>query len=113
MGIEKYYKTINIQRYQKGGFDTPSGYQLVGTFKGLIQAPSNSNTFNNGKDTSNVSGVLFCSPSVAFQEKDIVEYNGQKYIISGQNTQTDGVTGIQPKKGQHAEYRLEWTQGGI
>lgn len=113
MSIERYYKTINIERFNKGGFGVPSGYQIIGSFKGLIQAPANSNTFNNGKETSSVSGVLFCSPSVKFEEKDIVEYNGQKFIISGQNTQTDGVTGIMPKRGQHAEYRLEWTQEGI
>lgn len=113
MGIEKYYQTINIYRYSKGGFGVPSGYEVVGNFKGLIQVPSNSNTFNNGKDTSNVSGVLFCSNKVKFEDKDIVEYNGQKYIISGQNTQTDGVSGIKPKRGQHAEYTLQWTQEGI
>lgn len=113
MGIEKYYQKINIQRYQQGGFGVPSGYQVVGSFDGLIQVPSNANTFNNGKDTSSVSGVLFCPASVKFESKDIIEFKGQKYIISGQNTQTDGVSGIQPKRGQHAEYRLEWTQEGI
>lgn len=113
MGIEKYYQTITLQRYNKGGFNVPSGYSVVGTFKGLIQTPSNSNTFNNSKDTSYVNGILFCSPSVKFQNRDIVEYNGQKYIISGQNTQTDGVSGIKPKRGQHAEYTLQWTQEGI
>lgn len=111
--IEKYYKTINIQRFNQGGFGTPSGYETVGTFKGLIQTPSNSNTFNNGKDTSNVAGVLFCPISVKFESKDIIEYKGQKYIISGQNTQPDGVTGIIPKLGQHAEYNLLWSQEGI
>ena len=28
--IEKYYKTLNILRYQKGGFGVPSGYQVAG-----------------------------------------------------------------------------------
>lgn len=111
--IEKYYKTLNILRYQQGGFGTPSGFQNVGTFKGLVQVPSNSNTFNNGKDTSSVAGVLFCPITVKFESKDIIEDNGQKYIISGQNTQNSGVAGITPKRGQHAEYRLEWAQEGI
>ena len=111
--IEKYYKTLNILRYQKGGFGVPSGYEVAGTFKGLIQVPSNSNTFNNGKDTSSVAGVLFCPVDVKFESKDIIEDNGQKYIISGQNTQNSGVAGITPKMGQHAEYRLEWAQEGI
>ena len=48
-----------------------------------------------------------------FEPKDIIEYNGQKYIIAGQNTQDDGVTGITPKAGQHAEYRLEWAQYNV
>lgn len=111
--IEKYYKTLNILRYQKGSFGIPSGYEVAGTFKGLIQVPSNSNTFNNGKDTSSVAGVLFCPVNVKFESKDIIEDNGQKYIISGQNTQNNGVAGITPKRGQHAEYRLEWAQEGI
>lgn len=111
--IDRYYHKINILRYDKGGFGIPSGYKVVGSFKGLVQAPSNSNTFNNGKDTSSVAGVLFCPVTVKFESKDIIEDNGIKYIISGQNTQPNGVTGIKPQRGQHAEYRLEWTQEGV
>lgn len=111
--IEKYYKTINILRYHQGGFGVPSGYKFFNDFKGLIQAPSNSNTFNNGKDTSSVAGVLFCSNKVKFESKDIIEYKGDKYIILGQNTQSDGVTVIKPKRGQHAEYNLQWAQNGV
>ena len=111
--IEKYYHKIYIQRYNKGGFGVPSGYKVVGDFQGLVQVPSNSNTFNNGKDTSSVAGVLFCPITVKFESKDIIEDNGQKYIISGQNTQNNGVAGITPKMGQHAESRLEWAQEGI
>ena len=113
MSIERYYHNINILRFNKGGFGVPSGYEVAATFKGLIQAPSNSNTYNNGKDTSSVSGVLFCSNKIKFEAKDVIEYNGQKYIISGQNTQNDGVAGIKPKRGQHAEYMLVWAQEGI
>ena len=111
--IEKYYHKIYILRFDKGGFGVPSGYKVIGDFQGLVQVPSNSNTFNNGKDTSSVAGVLFCPISVKFESKDIIEDNGQKYIISGQNTQSNGVAGITPKMGQHAEYRLEWAQEGI
>lgn len=111
--IDRYYHKINILRYDKGGFGIPSGYKVVGSFNGLVQAPSNSNTFNNGKDTSSVAGVLFCPITVKFESKDIIEDNGIKYIISGQNTQPNGVTEIKPQRGQHAEYRLEWTQEGI
>lgn len=113
MSLDKYYHKIYILRFNKGGFGVPSGYQVVGDFQGLVQVPSNSNTFNNGKDTSSVAGVLFCPVTVKFESKDIIEDNGQKYIISGQNTQNNGVAGITPKRGQHAEYRLEWAQEGI
>lgn len=113
MSIDRYYYKIKLYRYKKGGFDIPSGYEFIKTFDGLVQTPSNSNSFNNFKDTSSVSGILFCSKKEVFQAKDIIEDNGQKYIISGQNTQVNGVAGIQPKRGQHAEYRLEWTEQSI
>ena len=113
MSLEKYYHKIYILRFDKGGFGVPSGYKVVGDFQGLIRVPSNSNTFNNGKDTSSVAGVLFCPVNVKFESKDIIEDNGLKYIVSGQNTQVSGVAGITPKRGQHAEYRLEWAQEGI
>lgn len=111
--IKNYYHKIGLYRFQKGEFDTKSGYHKIGEFMGLVQVPSNSNTFNNGKDTSSVSGVLFCSINEKFESKDMIEDNGQKYIISGQNTQLSGVSGITPRAGQHAEYRLEWAQEGI
>ena len=111
--IERYYHTLTLYRYIKGGFDIPSGYVKVREFKGLVQVPANSNTFNNGKDTSNVAGTLFCSINEKFESKDIIEDNGQKYIIAGQGTQSNGVTGITPKAGQHAEYSLDWCQESI
>lgn len=111
--IDKYYQTINILEYQEGDFETPASYQTAGTFKGLIQTPSNNSTFNNSKDTSNVSGTLFCSQSIAFKPKTIIEYKGNKFLIAGQQTQPDGVTGIKPKRGQHAQYNLEWLQESV
>lgn len=111
--IDKYYKTISLLRYNQGGFGTPSGYEVAAQFKGLVQAPSNSNTFNNGKDTSSVAGVLFCPISVKLEPRDVIESDGVKYIVAGQGTQPNGVTGITPKAGQHAEYNLTWTQEGI
>ncbi|MBQ2391404.1 MAG: hypothetical protein II306_06505 [Clostridia bacterium] len=111
--IERYYKRINILEFQAGSFETPAEYVVSGSFMGLIQAPSNNAVFNNSKDTSSVAGTLFCSNKQHFEPKTIIEYNGTKYLIAGQGTQTDGVTGIQPKRGQHAQYRLEWLQEGI
>lgn len=111
--IERYYTPINILEYQEGSFDEPAGYTVKGTFRGLIQTPSNSYSFNNSKDTSSVSGVLFCSVNEQFEPKTIIEQNGNKYVISGQGTQANGVTGITPARGQHAEYNLIWAQEGI
>lgn len=112
--IEKYYHSINILRYSDNDdFSKEPAYVNVGTFQGLVQAPSNSNAFNNSKDTSSVAGTLFCSNTVHFEPKDIIEDNGIKYIISGQGTQPNGVAGIIPKRGQHSEYRLEWAQENV
>lgn len=111
--IDRYYTQINILEYSEGSFDEPASYKVKGIFKGLIQTPSNSYSFNNSKDTSSVSGVLFCSVNEHFEPKTIIEQNGNKFIISGQGTQTNGVTGIAPARGQHAEYNLIWVQEGI
>ena len=111
--IERYYSQINILEYQEGSFDEPAQYTVKGTFNGLIQTPSNTHTFNNSKDTSNVAGVLFCSNKEQFEPKTVIEQNGNKFIISGQGTQANGVTGITPARGQHAEYNLIWMQEGV
>lgn len=111
--IDKYYTPINILEFQEGSFETPADYVIKGSFMGLIQSTSNRNTFNNSKDTSSVAGVLFCSNKIQFEPKTIIEQNGNKFVISGQGTQTNGVTGITPKRGQHAEYNLEWLQESI
>lgn len=113
MSLQSRYKWINIVRFVKGEFSAPSRYDVVGKFKGLIQVPSNSNTFNNGKDTSNVVGVLFCSNKQTFESKDLIESNGKRYKIAGSNTQIDGVCGLEPIAGQHAEYQLEYAQEGL
>lgn len=111
--IDRYYTPINILEFQEGSFETPASYKVVGSFKGLIQTPNNSSTFNNSKDTSNVSGTLFCSIKEKFASKTIIEQNGEKWLISGQKTQSMGVTGITPVRGQHAEYSLIWLEESI
>ena len=111
--MRKYYSDINILRLQTGDFSSPSSYGIVKIIKGLIQTPSNSKTFNNGKETSFVVGTLFCDIKETFEPKDIVEQHGIRYKIAGSATQPKGVTGIKPKRGQHAEYQLEYTQGGM
>ena len=110
MSLSRFYKTLSIYEYTEGYFDTPAGFTLKGTFQGLIQAPSNSKIFNNGKDTSTISGVLFCDINQTFGEKDIIVNGSTAYRISGMAGQDDGVAGISPRRGQHAEYNLEYVQ---
>lgn len=93
-----------MYRFTSGDFSTPSGYALSHKIRGIIQAPSNSNAYLNGKDTSNIAGVLFADVGVDIQEKDkIALTNGNKYIVSGLGSQVQGVTGI---KSHHVEYNL-------
>src|SRR5574344_1465446 len=113
VGIEKFYKTLSIYTYSEGDFETPAGFTLNRTFKGLIQAPSPSNTFNNAKDTLIVNAVLFCSHKEVFTSTDIIDNAGVKYKIANSETQKDGVCGITPKKSQHAEYNLTYYQGAL
>lgn len=111
--IKKYYNDIDVYTFQEGYFSTAPGYVFNRTIKGLIQNPSNVKTFNNGKDTSSISGVLFCDIKEVFDEKDIIEFNGIRFKIAGAGSQPIGVSGITPHKGQHAEYNLVYTQEGI
>ncbi len=111
--FSRYYKDINVYTFQEGYFSTPAEYVFNRTIKGLIQNPSNVKTFNNGKDTSSISGVLFCDIKETFGEKDIIEFNGIRFKIAGAGSQPLGVSGITPQAGQHAEYNLVYTQEGI
>lgn len=113
MSLKAKYKTLNIYTYMAGSFSIPAGYALNRSFKGLIQATSPSNTFNNGKDTASVETVLFCSNKEVFTSKDIIDNGGVRYKIANSTTQTDGVCGLSPKQGQHAEYNLTYVQEGI
>lgn len=111
MALSRFYKTLQIYAYTDGDFETQAGYNLVGTFQGLIQSPSNSNTFRNNKDTSSISGVLFCDKNQQFSDKDIIVNGNIGYKISGMAGQVDGVAGIEPQSGQHCEYNLEYVEG--
>ena len=51
--------------------------------------------------------------SVVFEEKDILEFKGVRYKIAGAPVKPDGITGVTPKRGQHAEYNLVYTQEGL
>lgn len=112
MSLKSYYETLILLRYSQGSYDgsTPSGFNPVRSFQGIIQAPTNSNVYINGKDTSNVAGILFTDVSDFIQEKDKVRAsNGKTYIIAGAGSQPKGVTGI---KAHHAEYVLEFDNDG-
>lgn len=114
MSISNYYQTLSVYELIEGSFSVESTYELKRTFKGLVQPPSNSNTFNNNKDTSAIDGILFTSINESFDSKDIIEdTNGTRYIMSGQGSQPKGVTGVTPMAGQHAEYTLTYDNGSL
>lgn len=113
MSLKSNYKTLNLYRYSAGYFDRPAGYALNSTFKGLIQSSRGNKVFNNGKETISVDAVLFCDIKQGFEAKDIIEYKSAKYKIAGSSIQADGITGIAPKRGQHAEYNLIYTQESL
>lgn len=113
MSLKSRYKTINILEYKEPYFANPGEWVTKGIFKGLIQPSTGSKVYNNGKDTTNVDALLFCDISVAFEEKDILEFKGIRYKIAGAPVKPDGITGVTPKRGQHAEYNLVYTQEGL
>lgn len=115
MSLKAKYQTLKKITIVKGdewtgGADTETSV----SFKGLIQAPSNSNTFFNGKDTTSVNGILFTDIKTVIAEKDIIEdTNGTRYLVSASGSQPIGITGITPKRGQHAEYSLVYANKGL
>lgn len=109
--MKRFYRQLEVQEYSDGDFATPAGYQHKRYFRGLIQAPSSSNTFLNGKDTSTVDAVLFCDKAETFESKDIIVDGSTKYKISPTPAQTNGITGIKPRRGQHTEYNLQFITG--
>jgi len=114
MSLADKYKTLKVYNSTTGSFSTPSGTVLNRTFQGLIQKSASSNSFNNGKDTASFSVILFCSNEEIFTSKDIIEdVNGDRYKIPNSKPQENGVTGIKPQAGQHAEYNLTYMQGGV
>lgn len=113
MSLKSRYKTIKILEYKEPYFSNPGEWVTKDTFKGLIQPSTGSKVYNNGKDTTNVDALLFCDISEVFEEKDILEYKGNRYKIAGAPVKTDGITGVIPKRGQHAEYNLVYTQEGL
>lgn len=113
MSLKARYKTITILEEKEPYFGHPGGWSIKRTFKGLIQPSEGSKTFNNGKDTTNVNALLFCDINEKFEEKDVLEYKDARYKIGGAPVKPDGITGITPKRGQHAEYYLVYIQKGI
>lgn len=108
MSITSKYKTLSIYEYSEGNFSTADSFTLKSTFQGLIQNAAPSNTFNNAKDTSSVSAVLFCGINEVFESTDIIQnVNGARYKIANSDLQYNGVTGI---RGHHSEYNLTYFQ---
>jgi len=111
LSLKAKYKTLTLLRMSAPDEDDwsapASSLAVVQKFKGLIQVPSNSNLYRNGKDTSNVTGVLFTDTIMndTILEGDVIQNTGgKKYVISGGQSQPDGVTGI---KNHHIELSLE------
>lgn len=109
MSLQSKYKTLKVYEKSDGNFKTATGSTFKRTFKGLIQNAAPTNTFTNGKDTSSVNAVLFCSSNEKFTSKDLIEnVNGVRYKIANSDLQENGVTGI---VGHHSEYNLTYVQG--
>lgn len=113
MSLKAKYKTLNIYRYSEGYFSKPAGYEIDSSFKGLIQPSRGNKVFNNGKETIAADAILFCDIKQTFEAKDIIGYGNARYKIAGASTQPDGIAGITPKRGQHAEYNLIFTQESL
>lgn len=113
MSLKARYKIITILEETPPYFGQAGGWKVKGTFKGLIQPSTGSKVYNNGKDTTNVDALLFCDVSVKFEETDILEFKGIRYKIAGAPVKPDGITGVTPIRGQHAEYNLVYTQEGL
>lgn len=116
MSLKSRYKTLYKVSFTEpvDEFDINPSAETKTAFKGLIQAPSNGNTFNNGKDTTFNAGILFTDVKVVISEKDLIEdVNGTRYIVSASGSQPNGVTGIKPKRGQHSEYSLTYANKGL
>ena len=113
MSLKSRYKTIKILEYKEPYFANPGEWVTKRIFKGLIQPSTGSKVYNNGKDTTNVDALLFCDISIVFEEKNILEFKGIRYKIAGAPVKSDGITGVTPKRGQHAEYNLVYTQEGL
>lgn len=113
MSLKSKYQTLNILTITPAYFERPGCVTLKATFKGLIQPSVGSKVYSNGKDATSIDALLFCDVSQTFEENDIIEYKGIKYRIAGANVKTDGITGIKPKQGQHAEYNLVYVQEGL
>jgi len=114
MSLKNRYRQIDIYRLtESDDYTTDSQYSKVSSFKGLVQTPAPSNTFNQGKETATIAAVLFCDKSQVFTSDDVIVRNGIGYKVSNSDLQKDGVCGLTPKAGQHSEYNLTYVQGGI
>lgn len=116
MSLKGKYRKLYIVTVNESidPFTGTGGGEVKTSFMGLIQAPSNANTFINGKDSTSISGILFTSIKTQLKEKDLIEdpKDGTRYIVAV-GGQGNGVTGIKPKRGQHAEYSLVFDNKGV
>lgn len=115
MSLKKKYQTLN--RIVTTGYDEWSGGAVTETktaFKGLIQPNTTGKSYTNGNDTTFIPAIMFTDITNKFNAGDKIEnVDGTIYLIGSNAGQGMGVTGIKPKRGQHAEYNLVYANGSL
>ncbi len=114
MSLKKKYQTLNKV---KTTFDEWTGANVVTertAFKGLIQPNTTSKSYSNSNDTTFIPAIMFTGKDEVFKAGDKIEnVDGTIYLIGSNAGQGMGVTGIKPKRGQHAEYNLVYANGSL
>lgn len=115
MSLKKKYQTLNRIVVTQG--DEWTGGAITETktaFKGLIQPNTTGKSYTNGNDTTFIPAIMFTSKDEVFKAGDKIEnVDGTIYLIGSNAGQGMGVTGIKPKRGQHAEYNLVYANGSL
>lgn len=118
MSLTKYYQTLYIvsttEQSEEDEWSLQPATQTKKAFKGLIQPVSVGTSFINGKDGEFIPATLKTSPKTVIVEKDLVEdTDGTRYIVGKSVGMPLGVTGIKPKRGQHSEYSLTYSNESL
>lgn len=106
--IRNRRNTLSLYRMTKVQTGVPSTEALVRTFEGRIDPSATTTGFNDGKQTTITSPVLFVDIDESFESGDLIaDTNGQRYVVAN-GEQPNGVSGIEPLLfRQHKEIILE------